>query len=133
MKTNLTKISLTFCPICNKGRQTPLWNSTLHPTHIKDVVRCNCCKRLFVGEKEVTVEIKEKPPEGEDLRKYIRDWYRCPACSEIVAGWATWMAHVWQKHHLSSKEFEEKFGKPEESYYGIDFGSYFNPSKRDEN
>lgn len=126
----MSKAHLAFCPICNKGRKNPLPNSVLSPTGVKDIVRCNCCKRLFIGDKEVIVDIKEKPEPGQDLRKMIPDWYRCPECREVVVGYASWAAHCWQKHKMRQHEFEKKYGEPEKSYYGIDFGEYFNPSER---
>lgn len=119
-----------FCPVCNKGRKNPLRNSILSPTDIKDITRCSCCKRLFVGRKEVQVEVTEKPKPGQDLRKMIPDWYRCPECMKVVAGFGSWASHTVKEHDMHYLAFERKYGKPEKSYYGLGFDKYFNPSER---
>jgi len=122
-----------FCPVCNKGRgNRPLRGSILTETGIEDLTKCSTCGKIFRGYEEVIVEIRKKPKPGQDLRKMIPDWYRCPECREVVAGFMSWAAHTAQKHKMSALEFEQKYGAPEESYYGIGFKEYFNPSKRKE-
>jgi len=121
-----------FCPVCNKGRQLPLTETILSPTHIEEVVICNLCKRLFKGEKEVTVEIREKEiKKGTDIGKLIPDHYRCPICHKICIGATSWASHTWSKHHVRVDVFEERYGKPEYSFFGTDFKKFFNPSKRE--
>ena len=122
-----------FCPECNKGRQNkqlPLYNTVLCPILVEGILRCPLCKRLFKDGKEVIVEVKEKPEPGQDLRKMIPDWYRCPLCHKVCAGDMEWASHTWQVHKMVMHEFEAKYGKPEYSYYGCDFHPYFNPSER---
>lgn len=126
----MEELNPAFCPICNKDRKRPLTGSILVSTEIEGIAKCGICKRLFQQGKEVLVEVKEKPKPGEDLRKYIPDWYRCPLCREVIAGFSSWAAHCWQKHGLNEREFEQKYGEPEKSYYGIAFQENFNPSER---
>lgn len=66
----------------------------------------------------------------QDLRKWIRDWYKCPLCGKVVAGFMSWASHTAQEHGMDVLSFTKKYGKPKKSYYGIGFEEEFNPSQR---